>query len=377
MNIHQSIMLQMLRLAVAGDAVGSGEVNAVVERIRGLGDAFDWLELIRVSASQTVLGLVWSAIESRAEISSLLPFEYKLEWFGQNRKIVERNKDVNKALSQIVRALDEEGIKPILLKGQGCASYYPNPMNRNSGDIDLLVGKDNFYKAHECLKAAGLVGEWIHEDVLHGMLSCQGVTLEIHKYPAFLAGKNADNALQDAVKRYLLQENADCHRIQINGEYVALLPVELNAVYTFIHMFRHFVGSGIKLRQVMDWLLMCKAIKDERLVAQYVKDFCLENGWKVFAQMAVEIIGVPADQVPLYEANYSKKAEKVLDTLMNGELLDLTTEKNPTLWKKLKAVARLYSAHFRCFSVFPKESMQFLWVVMKINARKYLLREMK
>lgn len=371
---YQSVMIRMLRLAIMGEVVADEDVHAVVRIIKNSELPFDWMDFLREVTNQAVLGLVWGVIEKNTVLSSLLSIDDKLEWFGQNRKIIESNKEINAAISKITKVLNSEGISSILLKGQGCAYYYPNPMYRNSGDIDLFVGKDNFYKSHECLKKAGLVGNWIHEDIMHGMLSCEDVTLEIHKYPAFLAGERTDNRFQSIVKSYLLQNKADCQNIIIDDTEVFLMPIELNTVYTFIHMFKHFVGSGIKPRQVMDWLLMCKAVKDKDLLAQYVKDFGIENGWKVFAQMAVEQIGVPASQVPLYEKNYSNKAEKVLYTLLNGKMLDLTTKENISFWKKIKSAINLYSAHFRCFNIFPKESLQFLWVLMKINTGKYLFK---
>lgn len=366
MTNNQKILVELLRMAIVGD----GKCNCSL-------DGVNWMALIEELYNQTVLGLVWGEMETNAAIASKLSIDDKLEFYGQARKLAERNKEVNKAVSDIVSALNAAGINSILLKGQGCASFYSNPLYRSPGDIDLLVGKDNFYRAQECLANAGLVGDWIHEDIMHGMLSCGGTTLELHKYPAFLMSKKADDAFQEIVGRYLLQDHSHCPKIQINGTDVALLPVELNTVFTFFHMFKHFVGSGIKIRQVMDWLVMCKAIKDIPLVASYVRNFGIEHAWKMFAQMAVELFGIPSEQVPLYEAHYSKNAEKVLHKLLNGDMLDLTTEENPSLWKKVKSVINLYLAHLRCLSIFPKESLLMMGVLFRINAGKYLFGKMK
>ena len=363
---NKKLLVQLLRLAIVGD----------VENPKTFAN-MDWLGIMEELANQTVLGVVWGGVEACPALASLLSIDDKLEFFGQTRKIVERNKEVNKALADVVSTLNAAGINSILLKGQGCASFYPNPMYRSPGDIDLLVGKDNFHKAQGCLKEAGLVGDWIHEDIMHGMLSCDDVTLELHKYPAFLMTKKTDDSFQDVVRKCLQQDYSRCPRIRINDADVALLPVELNTVFTFFHMFKHFVGSGIKIRQVVDWLVMCKSIGDKALLAQYVKDFGIEHAWKVFAQMAVEHIGVPASQVPLYEAGYSKKAEKVLRVLLKGDMLDLTTEENPSLWKKIRYATNLYVAHLRSLGTFPKESMLSIGVLLRINVGKYLLGRMK
>lgn len=366
MTEKQKLIIQLLRMAVVGDVIDPKTFANV-----------DWMSLMEELANQTVLGFVWGGIEANPIIVSQLSIDDKLEFYGQTRKIVECNKGVNKALSEIVSTLNGAGINSILLKGQGCASFYPNPLYRSSGDIDLLVGKDNFYKAQKCLKDAGLVGDWIHEDIMHGMLSCGGTTLELHKYPAFLMSKKTDDKFQEIIRKNIQQEYSLCPKIQVNGTDVSLLPIELNTVFTFFHMFKHFVGSGIKIRQVIDWLVMCKAINDKQLVARYVRDFGIEHGWKVFAQMAVELIGVPAEQVPLYEPHYSTKSEQVLQMLLNGDMLDLTTEENPSLWKRVRYATRLYLAHLRNIGVFPKESLLMIGVLFRINAGKYLFGKMK
>lgn len=362
---NQKLLVQLLRMAVVGDGIDPKAFAGV-----------DWMSLMEELANQTVLGFVWGGIEANSAIASKLSIDDKLEFYGQTRKIVERNKEVNKVLSEIVSTLNAAGINSILLKGQGCASFYPNPSYRSPGDIDLLVGKDNFYKAYECLKEAGLVGDWIHEDIMHGMLSCNDVTLELHKYPAFLMAKKADDYFQTVVSKCLHEDYSHCKKIKINETDVTLMPVELNTVFTFFHMFKHFVGSGIKIRQVVDWLMMCRSIEDETLLAEYVKDFGIEHGWKVFAQMAVEHIGIPANRVPLYEAHYSEKAGKVLRILLNGDVLDLTTEENPSLWKRIKYATNLYMAHLRSLGTFPKESLQMIGVLFRINAGKYLFGKM-
>lgn len=366
----QKHIIQLLRLALTDKAEAGIDFSHI-----------DWMPLMEELFNQTVLGTVWGGIENNPTLASQLPLDAKLEFYGQTRKLVARNEEVNKAVSDIVSTLNEAGINSILLKGQGCASFYPTPLYRSPGDIDLLVGKDNFYKAQECLKNAGLVGDWIHEDMVHGMLSCHGVTLELHKFAAILPSSN-DKAFQEAVLPCLAEKYQECPRISINDTEVALLPIELNTVFTFLHMFRHFVGYGILFRQVCDWLQMTRRITETmdvkssaKKTEQYLKDFGFLNTWKIFTQMAVECMGIPAENVLLYEKNYSNNAPKVLDILLQHDIKEFNIGDGKSI-KSIFNLLLFYKAYLRHFRIFPKECIKLLLALMKINIQKNILKKL-
>lgn len=372
MTNNQKILVELLRMAIAGD----GKCNCSL-------DGVNWMALIEELYNQTVLGLVWGELETNAAIASKLSIDDKLEFYGQARKLAERNKEVNKAVSDIVSTLNAAGINSILLKGQGCASFYSNPLYRSPGDIDLLVGKENFYKAQECLANAGLVGDWIHEDMVHGMLACGDVTLELHKFAAILPDKY-DKPFQEAILPCLDERYKECPRIIIDNTEVALLPIELNAAFTFIHMFRHFVGYGVLFRQVCDWLLMMRRITEtkdaktaEETLGKCLKDFGFLNAWKIFAQMAVECMGIPKEKVLLYEKNCSKHTQRLLEVLLKGDILD-DFEINKK--KPIRSVFNLlmfYKAYLKHFRIFPRECVMLLKAIIKINVEKNLFGKLK
>ena len=51
---------------------------------------------------------------------------------------------LNRNISRLVALFREAGIDPVLLKGQGIALNYPEPMLRECGDIDLYVGPEQY-----------------------------------------------------------------------------------------------------------------------------------------------------------------------------------------------------------------------------------------
>lgn len=69
----------------------------------------------------------------------------------------ERNAQLVAGIVAATRALNAEGIEPLLLKGSGLlvGEIYPHPGMRFAGDIDLLLPEDRVEEARQCLIRAG------------------------------------------------------------------------------------------------------------------------------------------------------------------------------------------------------------------------------
>ena len=104
---------------------------------------------------QSVTGILFDGIQQLTK-TQRPPTEILLDWFGQTLHIESANIKHNKALASLVSYLRDEGVESRLLKGQGCASYYPNPLHRQCGDIDLFVGKEQYGRALQVIENKGI-----------------------------------------------------------------------------------------------------------------------------------------------------------------------------------------------------------------------------
>ena len=112
-------------------------------------DKDEFQNLWKDADRQTTKGLIASAlVQSEAVPPQVI--DKLQDWL---LKIAGQNLKMDNVLSQSLRALKDNGIEPVLLKGQGVASYYKVPMLRESGDIDLYVGQDLYEKSFEILSA--------------------------------------------------------------------------------------------------------------------------------------------------------------------------------------------------------------------------------
>ena len=105
----------------------------------------DYENVLRLSEEQSVVGLVTAGMEQVADVN--VPQEWLLQFIGETLQIEQQNKEMNVFISELKEKLSNVGIYTLLVKGQGIAQCYERPLWRTSGDVDLLLGNDNYKKA--------------------------------------------------------------------------------------------------------------------------------------------------------------------------------------------------------------------------------------
>lgn len=325
--------------------------------------SIDWSLVRKEAQMQTLIAQLYDVIEKHHQDFSMLQGEI-LKWYGNTRLIENRNRLVNAVLAKMVSVLDAEGISSLLLKGQGCAQFYPSPLHRSPGDIDLYVGDENFALVKQVLKNAKMVDVWGHEDVKHASFSCKGVRVELHKKADSIPGSSTNRSFQNAVKEALNEAKSG---FTVEGVFVRTLPAELNVVYVFIHMFRHFVSGGIRLRQVCDWLFIYQKVNDIDKVKQYLQEFGFLSAWNDFAKMAIEYLHVDKSILLEETSSASNKSEAILNSLLNNA--EPKAQSGIRVWD-------VYSQFFIAFWLYPGFCMRYLLLMIKANIKKYIFRSL-
>ena len=113
----------------------------------------DWNEVYELAQEQSVLGLVLAGLE-HSDIKP--PKELLLQWIGEVQVLEQRNKAMNVYIAKLIEEMRSDGIYTLLVKGQGLAQCYNRPNWRSSGDVDLLLSKDNYEKAKEFILPKGV-----------------------------------------------------------------------------------------------------------------------------------------------------------------------------------------------------------------------------
>lgn len=214
----------------------------------------------------------WPAIFTLANQQKLLPIVFeavrKMPAAVENAALFAAVKQqvIAQVLHQTMRAsefsglyqkLRAAGLHPVVVKGQLCSRLYPLKDHRISADDDLLIPDGEFMACHEQLLANGLTtgtptDELATADEVSYTKDGSPLYIELHRH-LFDSAEDAHDELNHFF--------ADLNPVEIDG-FLAMPPHE-HLLYLLLHAYKHFVRSGIGLRQFCDIGLWAREYHDE------------------------------------------------------------------------------------------------------------------
>ena len=239
----------------------------------------------------------WPAIFTLANQQKLLPIVFeaarKTPAAAENAALfaVTKQQVIGQVLNQTVRSaeftdlyqkLRSAGLHPIVVKGQLCSRLYPQTDHRISADDDFYIPDAEFMACHEQLLANGLTtdtpaDELTTADEVSYKKEGSPLYIELHRH-LFDSAEDAHDELNHFF--------ADLNPVEIDG-FLAMPPRE-HLLYLILHAYKHFVRSGIGLRQFCDIGLWARAYHDE-IDWQHLHDQCASVHAATFAAAAFHI----------------------------------------------------------------------------------------
>jgi hypothetical protein len=232
------------------------------------------------------------------------------------------------------------------------------------GDIDLYVGRDNFLKAYNILgKIEGIKMPETSECESHILAELGDSVIELHHKTCVLYGKKTDLSWQKWTMENSI-ESAGTPKLPVwhnNGLDIKLPSPTYNALYILQHAARHMMSEGIGFRHICDWTLFLYRNRqeiDEALLAQKLKEYRMDPPWKEFSILAHELLGLPAEYIPLYPAESSSKTEALARHIFeSGNFGRYSTQQRSHDQSYIKRKWRNFcfqiSRLFKLFSLFP------------------------
>lgn len=257
----------------------------------------DWTLLYQSARAQALLGIVLDGIQT-------LPTEKRpprmlyLKWCNTLLNIEEKNRLLNRELANVYALCRTNGVEPVLLKGQGVAQNYRNPMHRQCGDIDLFTGYDFYKKVNDLLLPD--VTRIDEECFKHVGFEWHGVTIENHRVLNTLNAPAANKRFQAEITRW--HRGGEVRKRQVGDCTVSVPPLTFDAVYILVHSVLHALNEGIGLRQVCDWTCLLhyhKETLDKEAVRKLLRDYGLEKAARIFGVVSVKYLGLQAECLPV------------------------------------------------------------------------------
>lgn len=241
----------------------------------------EWYDLYNMCQKQSVVGVSFDALECLNEQRQKPPLDLLYQWIGDAEQIKQQNLRVNRRCVDISRMFAEAGFKTCILKGQGNAKMYANPLARTSGDIDIWVMVLGQAKRQSRAQGEGFtveetrqrIDEFVHSsfpEIKGGRMHIEfpvfdDVAVEVHYIPRYMYAPKHDRLLQD----FFREKAEEQFRNQVSlagAEGTCAVPtVEFNLVQQLSHMMSHVMGEGIGLRQFIDYYYVLRQFRDESL----------------------------------------------------------------------------------------------------------------
>ena len=233
-------------LNIAKAAVSGGELPA---------ENVDWSAVFTLAGQQKLLPILFEAVRKTpaAEENAALFAVTKQQVIGQVLNQTVRSSE----FADLYRKLRSAGLHPIVVKGQLCSRLYPQTDHRISADDDILIPDGEFFACHEQLLANGLTtdtpaDEMPTADEVPYTKDGSPLYIELHRH-LFDSAEDSHDELNHFF--------ADLNPVEIDG--LLAMPPHEHLLYLLLHAYKHFVRSGIGLRQFCDIGLWARAYHAE------------------------------------------------------------------------------------------------------------------
>ena len=224
----------------------------------------EWHDFYKMCQKQSVTGVAFDALDDLNEQRQKPPLDLLYQWIGDAEQNKRQNLRVNRRCVEISRMFAEAGFKTCILKGQGNARMYANPLARTPGDIDVwLMVQGERFSVEETRQR---IDEFVHSrfpEIKGGRMHIEfpvfdDVAVEVHYIPRYMYAPKHDRRLQA-----FFRENAEeqfSNQVMLEGAdgTCAVPTVEFNLVQQLSHMMSHVMGEGIGLRQFIDYYYVLK-----------------------------------------------------------------------------------------------------------------------
>lgn len=241
MSAPRETFLSLLRLAL-DPASRSGNEGLCQDLYRR--SAAEWADLLALSREQAVTGLVGEALSLLTERGPGIPDSISTEFMLEMDRTERNARKVRKLSVNLLGALKDAGLHPVLMKGPAVARYYPAPDLRTPGDIDLYIPRSEWQEALS--------------SIIPTLISRPSVK-----------GAGPLTKAPDGSAHYLI----DGIDIDLHPKYFDLVPErkervlppvpshEAELLMLSLHILKHAMGPGIGIRQVCDYAMAWRALE--------------------------------------------------------------------------------------------------------------------
>lgn len=248
-----------------------------------------WSDVFKLAQRSGVTCLAWRGVEVAYAAGTIeLPREMKMRWYAASQNCIKAMAHRRGVAKDFAAKL--QPLSCVVLKGLDYARFWPNPLWREYGDLDVwLCG--HFDEGNQ--RAIALGADFDAHDYKHSHITYRGLMVENHRYLTYFGGtrqgRRTERLLEDILRGAEFVPMADT--------FLLSPPADFTLIYFLRHALQHFLSEGIALRHVLDWYFLLRALPREVKAPQFVTTL-RELGMLPFAQLLTDYlrsIDLPVD----------------------------------------------------------------------------------
>ena len=296
-------------------------------------DDIDWSQIAHLSRAHQVDGIIMQ------QCKDFMPEEYKESFESALGATLYSYANRLHAMEEIANAFRSANIKFFTVKGFLIAECYSKPALRTMGDCDIIVHRKDLSSSIKVMRELGYNGI-VHENAHNWEGRRDSLLFEIH-----------DQLIEDT-------EHANEIQKVFFNQYDSYVNEEVpewnfHFLYLLMHLRKHFMNSGVGIRQFMDLAVIIKTVS---LDWQWIQNKLNEMDLLQYARNCLYLcerwfgIKSPLGITNMEETFYIKITEKILrngvfgaNDKTNRENFSINTinEESGHLWlRRIKVLLR-------------------------------------
>lgn len=242
MKPYEELLLKLIRSSVLQSEEDFSEFS----------DFEDWGSLFTLCSIHSVVGMTYDKLVE--QFGDRLPEKYAI-WF-KHSAFKEMSFQAVRSLSfmSFYQRLKEADLAPVILKGEVLRSLYPKPESRTSLDEDFLIDESKYEALTNELTNMGFEEVMQGDDDKHWFNKNYSVYFEVHTAP-FPAEKSFE--------KWNMAFDGYQDKTIVNDNGIISLSREDNLVFLILHAAKHFIYSGVGIKQIVDIALFMREYGSE------------------------------------------------------------------------------------------------------------------
>jgi hypothetical protein len=247
--------------------------------------------------------------------------EQRAAWAKMAKRTEDENKKVNMCISEIFLNLNDQHLRPILLKGQGMATFYPVPNHRKAGDIDIFFPfEPQAQKADEWAKMQDEDADTTEKYLLR--YQWRGIKVEHHRHMISLTNTLLNHRLQSIIEGET--RACDSAYVVINGTRTEIVPPTLHMLFNLLRVSHFMLNEGLRIKQLIDVGIFLRKMGhkvDFLKVEGWIEQLKMKRMAQLVGALLVRLFNFTEDEIPFMKPGVD---DKNLDDIFN-EIVKLRT----------------------------------------------------